>query len=145
MAWPRPTCTEVSVDRRDEIEFLRAALRQRVEETSVRQAAAEVGMSHGGVHNFITRDDLPYGKTLAKLRAWYLRQWAEGGEGLSVDSAGYLIEQMLGSIPPLQRHAARTEVLEGLNRIYREHEILPPAWLHELRREWDAGVRSGLP
>jgi hypothetical protein len=28
--------------------------------TSVRQAAVEAGMSHGGVHNFITRDDLPY-------------------------------------------------------------------------------------
>jgi len=121
------------VDRRDEIEFLRTALRQRVEETSVRQAAAEVGMSHGGVHNFITRDDLPYGKTLAKLRAWYLRHWAEGGEGLSADSAGYLIEQMVAAIPPNHRAAARSEVLEGLDALYRTHETPPPAWLDELR------------
>jgi hypothetical protein len=123
------------MDRRDEIEFLRAALKRRAEETSVRQAAAEVGMSHGGVHNFITRDELPYGKTLAKLRAWYLRHWAEGGEGLSAHTAAYLIEQMLAAIPPDHRAAARTEVLEGLDRLYRKHGTPPPAWLHELRRE----------
>lgn len=123
------------MDRRDEIEFLRSALRRRVEETSVRQAAAEVGMSHGGVHNFITRDDRPYGKTLAKLRAWYLRYSAEGGEGLSADSADYLIGQMLAAIPPDHRAAARSEVLEGLDQLYRTHGTSPPAWLHELRRE----------
>jgi predicted ATPase with chaperone activity len=45
--------------------LLRAALKRRVEQTSVRQAAIEAGMSHGGVHNFVTTNEMPYGKTLA--------------------------------------------------------------------------------
>lgn len=131
------------MDRRDEIEFLRAALRRRAQETSVRQAAAEVGMSHGGVHNFITRNDLPYGKTLAKLRAWYIRQVATGEEALSSEVAGYLIEQMLAAIPPVQRPAAKAEMMEGLERLYRNREVPPPGWLGELRQEMDGRTRTG--
>jgi hypothetical protein len=87
------------MDRRDEIEFLRAALKRRVEQTSVRQAAAEAGMSHGGVYNFVTKNEVSYGKTLARLRAWYLEHWAQGSEGLSLEAARYLIAEMLGAIP----------------------------------------------
>jgi hypothetical protein len=77
----------------------------------------------------------PYGKTLAKLRAWYLEQWAQGGEGLSTDAARYLIEQMLGSIPPPVRGRAGGELLDGMEVLYRKYGLPPPAWLHELRRE----------
>lgn len=132
------------MDRRDEIEFLRTALRRRVEQTSVRQAAVEAGMSHGGVHNFITGTELPYGKTLARLRAWYLEHWAQGTEGLSLEAARYLVAEMLGAIPRTERAAAGAELLDALEAIHRRHEMPPPAWLHELRREWRASTHSGL-
>ena len=131
------------MDRRDEIEFLRSALRRRVEQTSVRQAAVEAGMSHGGVHNFITGTELPYGKTLARLRAWYLEHWAQGTEGLSLEAARYLVAEMLGAIPRTARPGAGIELLDALESIHRRHEMPPPAWLHELRREWLANTRSG--
>jgi hypothetical protein len=124
------------VDRRDEIEFLRAALRRRVEQTSVRQAATEAGMSHGGVNNFVTSSELPYGKTLARLRAWYLEHWAQGGEGLSLEAARYLIAEMLGAISRENRPGAGIELLAAIEAIHRRHDMPPPAWLHELRREW---------
>jgi hypothetical protein len=123
------------VDRAAEIEFLREALRRKVEQTSIRHVALEVKMSHGGIYNLVTGEVAPYGKTLAKLRAWYLEQWAQGGEGLSTDAARYLIEQMLGSIPPPVRGRAGGELLDGMEVLYRKYGLPPPAWLHELRRE----------
>ena len=126
------------MNHREEIELLRAALRRRTEETSVRQVAAEAGMSHGGVHNFVTRGDSPYGKTLAKLRAWYLHQAAAGGEPLSAAAAGYLIEQMLAPIAPREQRAARGEILNALDTVYRKYSTSPPAWLYMLREEPDA-------
>jgi hypothetical protein len=131
------------VDRRDEIEFLRSALRRRVEQTSVRQAATEAGMSHGGVHNFITGTELPYGKTLARLRTWYLEHWAQGMEGLSLKAARYLVAEMLGAIPRTERAGAGLELLDAIEAIHRRYEMPPPAWLHELRREWRASMGSG--
>ena len=125
-----------NVDRKDEIEFLRDAVRRRVEQTSVRQTALEVGVSHGGIHNLVTRREVPYGKTLAKLRSWYLQQCAEGGEGLSTDAARYLVGQMLGAIPREYRLAAGFELLDALAALHRRYDLPPPTWLHELRREW---------
>ena len=71
-------------------------------------------MSHGGIYNLVTGKVLPYGKTLAKLRAWYLQQWAAGGEGLSTPAAHYLIEQMLGSLPRGVRARAGVELLDAM-------------------------------
>ena len=133
------------MERKDEIEFLRDAVRRRVEQTSIRQTALEVGVSHGGIHNLVNRREVPYGKTLAKLRAWYLQQWSEGGEGLSIDAARYLVEQMLGAIPREYRLAAGFELLDALEALHRKHDVPPPAWLHELRREWRESSGPELP
>lgn len=130
------------MDRAAEIEFLREALRRRVEQTSIRHVAQEVNMSHGGIYNLVIGKVVPYGKTLAKLRAWYLAQWAQGGEGLSTDAARYLIEQMLGSIPRALRAQAGVELLDGLEALYRKYGLPPPAWLHELRRELRADAEA---
>ena len=130
------------MDRAAEIEFLREALRRRVEQTSIRHVALEVKMSHGGIYNLVIGEGAPYGKTLAKLRAWYLEQWAQGGEGLSTDAARYLIEQMLGSIPRAMRARAGVELLDGMEVLYRKYGLPPPAWRHELRRELRAEAEA---
>lgn len=130
-----PTATGARLDRAAEIEFLRDAVRRRVEETSIRQVALEVKMSHGGIYNFVIGTVVPYGKTLAKVRAWYLALWAEGGEGLSPDAARYLIAQMLGPIPRRVRETAQGEFLDGVEALFRRYGRSLPVWLHELRRE----------
>jgi hypothetical protein len=124
------------VERGEEIEFLREALRRRVEQTSMRHAAGEVGMSHGGVYNLVAGRVVPYGKTLDKLRAWYLAHWALGGEGLGGAAARYLVQQLLGPVPAEVRGAAGVELLDGLEALYRRHGAALPAWLHPVRREW---------
>ncbi len=123
------------VDRSAEVEFLREALRRRVEQTSIRQAASEVKMSHGGIYNLVQGGVVPYGKTLAKLRTWYLAHWAAGGESLSTEAAHYLLSEMLGSVPREQRSLATLELLNRIEGVYHSFSVPPPAWLHELRRE----------
>jgi hypothetical protein len=78
---------------------------------------------------------VPYGKTMAKLRTWYLEQWAQGGEGLSTEAASYLTEQMLGPIPRGARGMAKMELLDWMEVLYRRYDLPPPNWLHEVRRE----------
>jgi AcrR family transcriptional regulator len=123
------------VNRDAEIEFLREALRRRVEKTSVRQVAEEVKMSHGGVYNLVAGAVVPHGKTLAKLRAWYLEQWAQGGGTLTVPAARYLLEQMLGSVPQYLRPTAGVEMLDGMEALYARLGVPVPAWVGELRKE----------
>jgi hypothetical protein len=58
-----------------EVSFLLAALRLAVERSSIRDVAARSGLSHGGVHRLIDeRSRRIYGKTLRKLRHWYLQE-----------------------------------------------------------------------
>jgi AcrR family transcriptional regulator len=127
-------------DREKEIEFLRAALRRRVEQTSIRQVAAEVKMSHGGIYNLVTGQAAPYGKTLAKLRTWYLTQWASGDEGLSTDTGRYLLRQMVAHMSPSVRGRAADELLDAIEVLHRKYATPPPAWVHEVRRELRAGA-----
>jgi AcrR family transcriptional regulator len=133
------------VDRTSEIEFLREALRRRVEQTSIRTVAAEVQMSHGGIYNLVSGKVAPYGKTLAKLRAWYLQQWAENGVGLSVPAAHYLLEQMLSAIPRSLRPRAAVELLDGMETLFRRYGLPAPAWVHQLRRDLREETDAGRP
>jgi AcrR family transcriptional regulator len=133
------------VDRAAEIEFLREALRRRVEQTSIRHVAAEVQMSHGGIYNLVTGKVVPYGKTLAKLRAWYLEHWAQGVDGLPADAARYLLQQLLGPIPRAVRSAAGVELLDAMDVLYRKYGSAPPAWMHALRREMREGAAHPAP
>ena len=123
------------MDRDAEIDMLREALRRRVEKTSVRQVAAEVKMSHGGVYNLISGDVAPYGKTLTKLRAWYLDQSARGEGTLNVEAARYLVEQLLAAVPSSLRAAAGAEMLDKLEALFDRFEVPLPAWVDRLRRE----------
>jgi hypothetical protein len=54
------------------IPTLRAFARSRVERTSLRQVAREVGMSPSGLDKFLA-GAMPYRKTRRKLEAWYTR------------------------------------------------------------------------
>ena len=123
------------MDRHAEIELLREALRRRVETTSVRQVAAEVRMSHGAVYNLVNGDVVPRGKTLAKLRVWYVEQSARGGSGLTVDAARFLVDQMLGAVPAYMRPAAGVELLEKLDGVYQQFGVPTPHWVGELRKQ----------
>jgi hypothetical protein len=53
-------------------ERIRELVRTRVEETSLREVALDIGMSFSGLHSFL-RGGEPYQRTREKLTAWYAR------------------------------------------------------------------------
>lgn len=52
------------------LETLRAAVRERLAANSLRQLAAEIGIDHHALNRFV-HGSVPYGRTIAKLTAWY--------------------------------------------------------------------------
>lgn len=125
----------------EEVAFLIAAVRRAVARSSIRAVANASGVSHGGIANIVSgKTRRLYGTTLSKLRDWYLRQWAAGGDGLTPDVAVYLIEQVLASIPAGIRAAAALELVRALERIYSMHGTPRPAWLSVVRDEY-----QGIP
>jgi transposase-like protein len=42
-----------------------------VADTSIRQTAREIGLSHQALSRFIRAETEPYGTTVAKIRAWH--------------------------------------------------------------------------
>jgi hypothetical protein len=76
-------------------------------------------VSHGAIYNLVNgRTGRLYGTTIGKLRDWYLRQWASGGDGLTPDVAAYLVEQVLATVPPGERSGAALELVQALEGIY---------------------------
>lgn len=117
-----------------EVTFLLAALRLAVERSSIRDVAVRSGMSHGGIHRLIgEQPERIYGKTLRKLRHWYLQEWAAGGDSLTPDVAAYLVEQELAAISSGDRRAAALELVQAVERIYASYSTPPPAWLDVVR------------
>jgi hypothetical protein len=115
--------------------FLVNAVRQAVERSSIRDVAVQSGLSHGGLHNLINgKTDRINGATIRKLRAWYLREWAAGGESLTPEIAEYVVvEQLLAPIPANVRAGAALELVHSLERIYDSHGAPHPAWLGTVR------------
>jgi hypothetical protein len=115
--------------------FLVKAVRQAVKRSSIRDVAAQAGLSHGGLHNLINgKTDRINGATIRKLRAWYLREWAAGGDSLAPEIAEYvLVEQVLAPIPANVRAGAALELVRSLERIYDSHDAPHPAWLSAVR------------
>ena len=91
-------------------------------------------MSHGGVYNIANGNTTQiYGKTIRKLRAWYLHQWATGGYDLTPEIAAYLLGQVLIGIPPDKREGATLELVASLETIYDSRCSPRPVWLSAVR------------
>lgn len=117
--------------------FLIEAARRAVARSSIRDVAIQAGMSHGGLHNLIAGNTrIIYGVTLRRLRTWYLREWADGADGLTVGAASYLIQQLLAVVDADERRSAGLELLDALERIYRAFGTPLPAWFVSVRNEF---------
>lgn len=116
--------------------FLRAAVRRAVDRSSARIVAVQSGISTGAVHSLLKGGRGIYGITLTKLRSWYLREWAAGGDGLAPDAAAYLIEQVIAPIDAGERRGAALELVEALERIYGCRGTPRPAWLNSVRNQY---------
>lgn len=87
---------------KQDIEKLRDTLQHRVYATGLRRTAREVGLSAGGLMNFL-EGAAPYNKTIGKLRSWYGRHQ----ENDHRDRQQILLDELLLTLPLHRRDEAR--------------------------------------
>ncbi len=102
---------------------LRDAVRLRVEATSRRATAREIGVTPRGLELFLSGAK-PHSKTLTKLLAWY-EQHVDEADGPPI-SATDAIRVLLRPLPPDLRESARARVTRYLHEIYSEAGLSLP-------------------
>lgn len=104
------------------------------EQTSLRQAARETGMSPTGLRKVLDGTRL-HASTERKLVSWYMRHVAQqGGWGaLDADTAAAALELLTAGIPPGQRQALVDAFLAMAEDGYRKANLPIPAWIESLR------------
>ncbi|MFL5539203.1 MAG: hypothetical protein ACJ8J0_09425 [Longimicrobiaceae bacterium] len=117
--------------------FLIAAACRAVARSSIRDVAVQAGISSSGLHKLLSGNTRSvYGPTISRLRTWYLREWATGTDGLTMETAAYLMQQLLAPIDEGKRRRAGLELLRALEGIYQECDTPRPAWFAPLGNEY---------
>jgi hypothetical protein len=115
------------------VETLREAARIRVEETSLRVAASEIGMSHRGLEDFIGGTK-PHASTAKKLTEWYLKSAAAGEFNVSTEIAQAALAVLTRYLPPERRAQAQARVVGTLGELAVEVGVPLPTWFEDAER-----------
>lgn len=115
------------------IERMREALAARVEATSLRQVAREVGMSPTGLQKVLEGAD-SYSRTRRKLERWYVRETARYGGGLDAAAVTAALSVAVHDLPPARRRDTLELLITALENGYAAAGEHPPQWLPEVRR-----------
>lgn len=112
------------------LDRLREAVRERVEATSLRHVARQVGMSPTGLRNFLA-GGIPYQKSRRRLFDWMHRE--DGAEaGLTTEGVSGSLASLVADLPPERRGAALEALVGTLRTLYDTHADAAPPWLGEL-------------
>lgn len=114
---------------------MREAVVERVERTSLRTAAREIGMSPSGLKKFLD-GNMPYTKTIHRLRRWYLQHTAQKREELSDEDAFAALRVLVFDLPPSAQANTVDAMLRCMEEAYvRTHREIPP-WVAEMRARY---------
>lgn len=111
------------------VEILREAVRKRVEESSLRVAAGEIGMSWKGLDRFVKGSTEPYPSTIRKLTDWYLRRAASEDEAPDTETAQAALAVLVRYLPPAHRDEAVARVVAVLQNLGEERGVPAPGWV----------------
>lgn len=118
------------------VRILREAALRRVEETSLREAAAEMGLSWSGLRTFLKGTD-PYSPTVQKLREWYERTGQ--GRAPAIEQVREMVDSLSAHLPEESREQATDELADQIGRWcvqWCDKTKTPlPEWLLELREQ----------
>ena len=120
------------------IKHLRETAAARVENTSLRRVAREIGMSPTGLKKFLL-GTAPYSPTLRRLRNWYVNHGALQGGTVVLQDAAAAISILVHDLGPAPRQATAGCLLECVGRGYDQSGRARPGWVAELRSTLDAG------
>ena len=116
------------------IQHLRALAAARVEHTSLRGVAREIGMSPTGLKKFLL-GTAPYSPTLRRLRKWHVHHAGTPAGEVEQHDAEAAIAVLTHDLPAEPRRATAECVLDCLGRGYDATGRPRPRWVEELRRE----------
>jgi|tagenome__1003787_1003787.scaffolds.fasta_scaffold20989397_7 hypothetical protein len=116
------------------VHHMRSLAAARVEHTSLRGVAREIGMSPTGLKKFLL-GTAPYSPTLRRLRRWYVHHAELPSGELEHRDAEAAIALLTHDLPGESRRVAVNEVLDCLARGYDAAGRPRPRWVAELHRE----------
>lgn len=115
------------------LEELREAVRRSAGGNSLRQTAAEIGMSWSGLRTFLN-GTAPHPATVKKISDWYLRQSVETRENaLGVEMA---LNVLAERVAPSQRRALKRALLDTVAEFAdRKQKATPLPSVHATKRK----------
>ena len=120
--------------REQTVQHLREMAAARVESTSLRGVAREIGMSPTGLKKFLN-GTAPYSPTLRRLRKWYVHHAALPAGEVAYDDACAALAVLTHDLPGNPRRETAGCVLDCLGRGYDAAGRTHPRWIAELRAE----------
>lgn len=121
------------------IKHLRETAAARVENTSLRSVAREIGMSPTGLKKFL-QGTAPYSPTLRRLRTWYVHYAALQNGMVEVEDATNALSVLVHDLGPDPKRSSAACVLDCLGRGYDESGKTRPVWIDELRARYDSAA-----
>ncbi|MBW3572945.1 MAG: hypothetical protein KY467_17760 [Gemmatimonadetes bacterium] len=117
---------------------LRETAAARVENTSLRSVAREIGMSPTGLKKFL-QGTAPYSPTLRRLRSWYVQYAAVQSGNVGLEDAAAALNVLVHDLAPDPRRDTAGCLLECVGRGYDQSGKARPAWMSELRARFAEG------
>lgn len=114
------------------IKHLRETAASRVENTSLRSVAREIGMSPTGLKKFLL-GTAPYSPTVRRLRHWYVQHAAVQGGAVELEDAWAALSVLVHDLPPEPKRDTAGCLLECVGRGYDQAGRARPGWIAELR------------
>ncbi|HEX5869212.1 MAG TPA: hypothetical protein VFY65_02285 [Longimicrobium sp.] len=111
---------------------LRETAAARVENTSLRSVAREIGMSPTGLKKFL-QGTAPYSPTLRRLRSWYVQYAAVQSGNVGLEDATAALNVLVHDLAPDPRKDTAGCLLECVGRGYDQSGKARPAWMTELQ------------
>lgn len=111
---------------------LRETAAARVENTSLRSVAREIGMSPTGLKKFL-QGTAPYSPTLRRLRSWYVQYAAVQSGNVGLEDATAALNVLVHDLAPDPRKDTAGCLLECVGRGYDQSGKARPSWMTELQ------------
>ena len=120
---------------------MREAVMERVERTSLRTAAREIGMSPSGLKKFLD-GNMPYTKTIHRLRAWYVHHAADRQAETSDEAAFAAFGVLVHDLPSGMQSQTVEAMLHCIEQGYVTTRRPVPAWVTQMRQHYGIPPRD---
>jgi hypothetical protein len=117
------------------LERMRESVAMRVQATSLRSVARQVGMSPSGLEKFLA-GGTPYTRSRQKLQDWWTREGHQPRSDLSAEGIEVVMAALVRDLPPEKRGPTMKRLVRAVRGLYETQGGICPPWLEELSERW---------